>query len=72
LDSFSKLFAFTLLIEAQLHSFSSLVAFKDLCSGQWKILTPEGESGRIQKNLAFQRQVINEAPGLKQIFSIMK
>ncbi len=69
LESFSVSPAFTLLASAKFLSFSNLMAFKDLVFGQKKILTPDGESGRIQKKSQFQILVMNDVLGLKAILS---
>ena len=53
-DSFSKSVAFTLLIKAKLLSFSSSEALRDFDSGQKNMLTPDGESGSIQKMWYFK------------------
>lgn len=49
-DNLSISSAFILYTRAKVHSFSSSVAFSDFVSVQKKMLIPEGESGKIQKN----------------------
>ncbi len=65
----SMLPALILSARAKVCSFSNSAAFNDLVSGQKNMLTPEGESGRIQKKSQFQRFATNDAFGLKAIFS---
>jgi hypothetical protein len=60
---------FTLSANANRRSFSISDAFEDFVSGQKKILIPEGKSGRSQKNLQFQRLLMNDELGLKETFS---
>jgi hypothetical protein len=69
--NFSRSSALTLSMRAKLLSFSNSVILIDFDSGQKNMLTPDGESGNIQKNSACHRQVMKEAPGLKFIFSNM-
>ncbi len=64
--------AFTLSTRAKFRSLSNSVAFIDFVSGQKKILSPEGESGIIQKKSLFQRLDINVVLGLKDILSKWK
>jgi hypothetical protein len=56
-------------IRAKLRSFSDSAMLIDFDSGQKNMLTPDGETGSIQKSSACHRHVIKEAPGLKFIFS---
>ena len=63
--SFSISTALTLSVIAKFRFFSSSEAFSDLVTGQKKMLTPEGQSGRIQKKSLFQRLAMNEELGLK-------
>jgi len=69
-DSFSMSDAFTLLANASSLSFSISFTFDDFVSGQKKMLTPDGVSGRSQKNSQFQRLFIKDELGLKDTFSV--
>jgi len=67
--SFSISNILTLSPSANRRYFSISLAFDDFVSGQKKMLIPEGVSGRSQKNLQFQRLLINDELGLNATFS---
>jgi hypothetical protein len=54
----------TLSASANIHSFSISDALVDFVSEQKKILTPDGVSGRSQKNLQVHRLFVNVELGL--------
>jgi hypothetical protein len=71
-DNFSMSPTIILPAEAKDLSFSSSREFKDLDSGQKKMLISERESGSIQQTSQFQIWPQNEALGLKDILTIVK
>jgi hypothetical protein len=69
LGKFVNVTCFILSARAKVSSFSNLATSNDFILGQKKMLTTEGESGRIQKKSQLQRFATNDRFGLKAIFS---